>query len=68
MRDEDEGEAHDWEDPDLPEGFDVYDYDAQRAKRGRRMVLIIFGSALFLFLLASWLSSHTVDVNSLRSQ
>jgi hypothetical protein len=64
MRDEDQEELRDWEDPDLPEGFDVYDYDAARAKRGQRMVLIVFVGALLLFLLSAYLESRPKpDVN-----
>ena len=58
-------EEKDWENPDLPEGFDVYDYDAAKAKRGQRMVLIIFAVAFLLFVVASILRTYPVSPNQI---
>ena len=44
-----------WEVPELKEGFDVYDYDPRRARRGQRVVLAVFVLTLILFVLSYWL-------------
>jgi hypothetical protein len=56
----DDDEDKDWENPDLPEGFDVYDYDPVRARRGQRMVLFIFALVLVLLIVAAYRGSFPV--------
>lgn len=54
MEPEEEQTREPWEIPELKEGFDVFNYDAQRAKRGQRLVLIIFAIAITLLALSWW--------------
>ncbi len=56
FRKSDGDEERDWENPDLPEGFDVYDYDPRRARRGQIVVLCVFGTAALLFIIAWYLN------------
>ena len=53
MNDEPEEE---WSEENLPEGFDVFDYDAKRARAGQLMVVAIFAGALLLFVMAMYFS------------
>jgi hypothetical protein len=45
-----------WSEEELPEGFDVYNYDAKRARAGQLMVVAIFSFALLLFALSMYFS------------
>ncbi|HEY3781075.1 MAG TPA: hypothetical protein VGL56_08345 [Fimbriimonadaceae bacterium] len=45
-----------WSQQDLPEGFDVFEYDAKRARSGQLLVTFIFLVALLMFILAMYFS------------
>lgn len=40
-----------WELAEMKEGFDVYNYDEARARRGQRVVIVLFLISLGLFVL-----------------
>jgi hypothetical protein len=50
-----------WELPEYREGFDVYQYDEYRARKGQRIVIATFLIAFTLFLIAMYLSKKAVD-------
>jgi len=47
-----------WELTEPKEGYDVYDYDARRARRGFRVVMAVFLATLVLLGLALWMNSR----------
>ena len=67
LMDEEKPPEHEpWEVPQFTEGFDVYDYDARRAKRGQRVVLAVFLITLVLLALMIWLNSQSTEPSKTR--